>query len=50
LSSAIWDTSGKAYAEKEQQIGVEAMRTYERIIMLNIIDAQMKDHRFLLII
>jgi preprotein translocase subunit SecA len=25
-------------------IGAEAMRTYERIIMLNIIDAQWKDH------
>ena len=29
---------------KEEQIGPEAMRTYERIIMLNIIDAQWKDH------
>ena len=32
------------YAHKEEQIGDEAMRTYERIIMLNIIDAQWKDH------
>jgi preprotein translocase subunit SecA len=40
----IWERLEKHYAEKEQQIGVEAMRTYERIIMLNIIDAQWKDH------
>ncbi|MBA2732627.1 MAG: preprotein translocase subunit SecA, partial [Acidobacteria bacterium] len=40
----IWDKLKAKYAEKEQQIGVEAMRTYERIIMLNIIDAQWKDH------
>jgi preprotein translocase subunit SecA len=40
----IWEELKKKYAHKEQQIGVEAMRTYERIIMLNIIDAQWKDH------
>ncbi len=40
----IWEKLKVKYAEKEQQIGVEAMRTYERIIMLNIIDAQWKDH------
>jgi preprotein translocase subunit SecA len=40
----IWEKLKAKYAEKEQQIGVEAMRTYERIIMLNIIDAQWKDH------
>jgi preprotein translocase subunit SecA len=40
----IWETLKVKYAAKEQQIGPEAMRTYERIIMLNIIDAQWKDH------
>jgi preprotein translocase subunit SecA len=44
IESAVWDKLKTKYAEKEQQIGVEAMRTYERIIMLNIIDAQWKDH------
>jgi len=44
VEQAIWERLEKHYAEKEQQIGVEAMRTYERIIMLNIIDAQWKDH------
>ncbi|MEK6283754.1 MAG: preprotein translocase subunit SecA [Acidobacteriota bacterium] len=40
----IWEKLKVKYARKEQQIGPEAMRTYERIIMLNIIDAQWKDH------
>ena len=41
---AIWEKLKVKYAHKEEQIGAEAMRTYERIIMLNIIDAQWKDH------
>jgi preprotein translocase subunit SecA len=40
----VWDKLKAKYAGKEKQIGDEAMRTYERIIMLNIIDAQWKDH------
>ena len=44
IDQNIWEKLKAKYAEKEQQIGVEAMRTYERIIMLNIIDAQWKDH------
>ncbi len=44
ITDAIWEKLKGKYAQKEQQIGVEAMRTYERIIMLNIIDAQWKDH------
>ena len=40
----IWARLKVKYAHKEEQIGNEAMRTYERIIMLNIIDAQWKDH------
>jgi preprotein translocase subunit SecA len=40
----IWEKLKVKYAHKEQHIGPEAMRTYERIIMLNIIDAQWKDH------
>jgi len=41
---AIWERLKVKYETKEEQIGPEAMRTYERIIMLNIIDAQWKDH------
>jgi preprotein translocase subunit SecA len=44
VTDAIWEKLKVKYAHKEQQIGPEAMRTYERIIMLNIIDAQWKDH------
>ena len=44
ITDAIWDKVKAKYADKEKQIGEEAMRTYERIIMLNIIDAQWKDH------
>ncbi|HWS98842.1 MAG TPA: preprotein translocase subunit SecA [Pyrinomonadaceae bacterium] len=44
IGQVIWEKLKAKYAEKEGQIGVEAMRTYERIIMLNIIDAQWKDH------
>jgi preprotein translocase subunit SecA len=41
---AVWERLKIKYQKKEEQIGPEAMRTYERIIMLNIIDAQWKDH------
>src|SRR5262249_40798514 len=34
----------QTYADKETVIGAEAMRYYERIIMLNIVDSQWKDH------
>src|SRR2546429_1941620 len=44
IDEFIWEKLKTKYAEKEKQIGDEAMRTYERIIMLNIIDAQWKDH------
>jgi preprotein translocase subunit SecA len=44
IEETIWEKVQAAYEEKEKQVGSEAMRTYERIIMLNIIDAQWKDH------
>ncbi|MDX6610914.1 MAG: preprotein translocase subunit SecA [Blastocatellia bacterium] len=44
VADAIWDKLKVKYAAKEHEIGEETMRTYERIIMLNIIDAQWKDH------
>jgi preprotein translocase subunit SecA len=44
IEQTIWERLKTKYSVKEEQIGVEAMRTYERIIMLNIIDAQWKDH------
>ncbi|HYJ46922.1 MAG TPA: preprotein translocase subunit SecA, partial [Pyrinomonadaceae bacterium] len=44
IEESVWEKLKAKYEEKEGQIGAEAMRTYERIIMLNIIDAQWKDH------
>ena len=44
IEDAIWKKASEVYAEKEQLIGSEALRAYERYIMLNIIDAQWKDH------
>jgi preprotein translocase subunit SecA len=44
IRDQIWQRLQAEYAEKESIIGAEAMRYYERIIMLNIVDAQWKDH------
>src|SRR5438067_1030524 len=44
IQEVIWEKAKAAYEAKEAQVGAEAMRTYERIIMLNIIDAQWKAH------
>jgi preprotein translocase subunit SecA len=40
----IWPKLEEKYRQKEVQVGVEAMRNLERYIMLNIVDAQWKDH------
>jgi preprotein translocase subunit SecA len=40
----LWRRLEAKYADKEVQVGVEAMRNLERYIMLNIVDAQWKDH------
>lgn len=44
LREAIWEKLKASYAEKEAMVGAEAMRYYERFTMLNIVDAQWKDH------
>ncbi|HEV7891173.1 MAG TPA: preprotein translocase subunit SecA [Pyrinomonadaceae bacterium] len=44
IEETVWDKVKATYESKEAQVGAEALRTYERIIMLNIIDAQWKDH------
>jgi preprotein translocase subunit SecA len=44
LRAAVWEKLEQMYAEKETVVGAEAMRYYERIIMLNIVDSQWKDH------
>jgi preprotein translocase subunit SecA len=40
----IWRMLEEGYTNKEVQVGVEALRSLERYIMLNIVDAQWKDH------
>jgi preprotein translocase subunit SecA len=44
IEETVWEKVKASYESKEAQVGAEALRTYERIIMLNIIDAQWKDH------
>ncbi len=44
IRDQIWGRLDAEYRAKEAMIGAEAMRYYERIIMLNIVDAQWKDH------
>ncbi len=44
LRDAIWEKLKSSYGEKETMVGAEAMRYYERFTMLNIVDAQWKDH------
>ena len=44
VREVIWPKIEERYKEKEVQLGVEALRNLERYIMLNIVDAQWKDH------
>ncbi|HEU5182234.1 MAG TPA: preprotein translocase subunit SecA [Candidatus Polarisedimenticolia bacterium] len=44
LRKALWEAIGKRYAEKEAALGPEIMRQHERLVMLNVIDTQWKDH------
>ena len=44
IEAAVYDLIVKRYEEKEALIGAPMMRQAERIIMLNVIDQQWKDH------
>jgi preprotein translocase subunit SecA len=44
LEDTIFDQLVKKYAEKEGMIGAQLLRETERMIMLNVIDNQWKDH------
>jgi preprotein translocase subunit SecA len=44
MRDTIWPKLEDHYAKKEVQVGLDAMRNLERYIMLNIVDAQWKDH------
>ncbi len=44
IEEKIWKVASANYAAKEKIAGEESLRSYERYIMLNIIDSQWKDH------
>ena len=44
IADAITDVASKAYEEKERLMGTERLRFSERMIMLQLLDAQWKDH------
>ncbi|MGA9753429.1 MAG: preprotein translocase subunit SecA [Acidobacteriota bacterium] len=44
LRDAIWKAASAKYEAKEQRLAPELMREYERIVMLQVIDNQWKDH------
>jgi preprotein translocase subunit SecA len=44
LQEAIFNKAKEKYERKEKLIGSEAMRMHERVIVLNVLDSQWKDH------
>jgi preprotein translocase subunit SecA len=46
VRDTLWERIQRKYTEKEELIGAELMRTHERIIMLQIVDSQWKDHLY----
>jgi preprotein translocase subunit SecA len=44
LGDAIFEKLKELYAAKEKQLGPDAMRYHERMIMLSVLDTQWKDH------
>jgi preprotein translocase subunit SecA len=44
LREAILNKAKDKYERKEKMIGLEAMRMHERVILLNVLDTQWKDH------
>ena len=44
LGDAVFEKLQGSYAAKEKQLGPDAMRYHERMIMLSVLDTQWKDH------
>jgi len=44
LTEELWEKVQAAYDRKEQEIGTDLFRYLERVLMLQIVDAQWKDH------
>ncbi|MBI4470018.1 MAG: preprotein translocase subunit SecA, partial [Acidobacteria bacterium] len=48
IKDQVWPRVLAQYEEKESLVKAEALRYYERVIMLNIVDSQWKDHLLVL--
>jgi len=46
IRETLWQSIQDKYQDKETLIGPELMRTHERIVMLQIVDSQWKDHLY----
>jgi preprotein translocase subunit SecA len=46
MTDAIWAVVKKSYVDKEELVGADLLRRVERDIMLQIVDAQWKDHLY----
>ncbi|MBU0549644.1 MAG: preprotein translocase subunit SecA [Candidatus Omnitrophica bacterium] len=46
IKEQVQQILGKAYAEKEEAIGADEMQNFQRMVLLQIIDAKWKDHLY----
>ena len=46
IQDRIYDILTKAYAEKQEVIGVQAMQHFQQMVLLQIIDSKWKDHLY----
>jgi preprotein translocase subunit SecA len=44
LRELLWDAVERHYRHRETEVGTEAMRHLERVVMLQVLDTQWKDH------
>ncbi len=44
LHQLLWEAVERRYRNREQELGADAMRQLERVVMLQVIDTQWKDH------
>ncbi|WP_290649436.1 preprotein translocase subunit SecA [Aquisalimonas sp.] len=44
LRERILEEAEKSYREKEEQVGAEALRRFEKVVMLQVLDSQWKEH------
>ncbi|MFH1577621.1 MAG: preprotein translocase subunit SecA [Candidatus Omnitrophota bacterium] len=46
IKDKVYEVLAKAYAQKQEVIGVDAMRHFERMVSLQVIDSKWKDHLY----